>query len=151
MNKPEYMSYHRECCNKMVSITEKKNKDYTGLGDDPFRNFRKCENDGTCSVEAGFMVRISDKMSRIQSFIDKGFFEVKDESIEDSILDAANYLILMSGYIKEKKANTMLPPPIPVLSDDPLRGLKLTMKDLPQMPPINRPFRPELNLDMRRY
>lgn len=103
MNRTEYMEFHKQCCEKMIAITKAKNADYCGVGDDPFKNFRQVENLGICSVEQGFLTRISDKFSRITSFVQKGFFEVKDESVEDTLLDAANYFLLMAGYLKEKR------------------------------------------------
>lgn len=103
MTKEEYMIYHKECCNRMIAITTAKNADYTGTNPDPFSNFSKTESLGICSVEQGFLVRMTDKISRIVSFIQKGILMVKDESIEDTLLDLANYCILMSGYIKSQK------------------------------------------------
>lgn len=44
-----------------------------------------------------------DKISRINSFTQQGVCNVKDESIEDTLIDLANYSILMAGYIKSKK------------------------------------------------
>ncbi len=88
----------------MVQITERKNADYTGSSEDPFFNFRLCEKMGVCSVAAGFMVRISDKMQRIVALAVQGnMAKVLDEKTEDTILDAANYLILFAGYLRERK------------------------------------------------
>lgn len=103
MTKEEYMAYHEECCKRMIVITKQKNADYTGITPDPFLNFSRVESFGICSVEQGFLVRMSDKLSRINSFAQKGIFEVKDESIEDTLLDLANYSLLMAGYIKSEK------------------------------------------------
>jgi len=87
----------------MIAITKAKNADYTGTNTDPFANFAKVDLMGICSVEQGFLVRMSDKVSRIISFVQKGVLTVKDESIEDTLLDLANYAILMAGYIKSKR------------------------------------------------
>lgn len=105
MKREEYIKFHREMCDKMVSITAKKNADYTGGSeiDDAFANFRQVQNMGICSVEVGFMTRISDKISRILSFMKKGFLLVEDESVEDTILDAANYFILFAGYLRSER------------------------------------------------
>lgn len=100
MTKPEYMTFHKQMCDKMVEITAKKNADYTGKGDDPFANFRRCEQLDICSVEAGFLTRMTDKMARINSFVQSGTLQVKDESVLDTLLDLANYSILMAGYIR---------------------------------------------------
>lgn len=103
MTKEEYLSYHKSMCDRMVAITAAKNADYTGSNPDPFANFTKVDVMGICSVEQGFLVRMSDKISRIISFVQKGVLLVKDESVEDTLLDLANYCILMAGYIKSKR------------------------------------------------
>jgi len=84
-----------------IDISKRKNADYAGV-DDPFKNFKLCEYLGICSVEAGIMVRISDKMSRISTLLKKEN-EVKDESICDSLSDAANYLMILRIYIEQKQ------------------------------------------------
>jgi len=103
MNKKEYIEYHRETCQRLMDITVAKNADYTGVSDDPFANFSKVEELGVASVEQGFLVRMLDKFMRINSFVQKGFLNVKDESVEDTLLDLANYCILMAGYLKSKR------------------------------------------------
>lgn len=106
MTKKEYMEFHRKFCERMVDITQKKNADYSGAGDDPFANFRHIGNlvqDGsTDMVAVGFLTRMSDKFSRIGSFISNGELQVKDESVEDTLLDLANYSALFAGYLRER-------------------------------------------------
>lgn len=90
----------------MIEVTTRKNHDYAGAGNgDPFHNFRQVERMGICSTEIGFLTRMTDKISRIQSFVAQGVLKVKDESIEDTLLDLANYSILLAAYIKSKKEN----------------------------------------------
>jgi hypothetical protein len=101
MTKKEYSEFHRSCCDKMVEITKRKNSDYTGKTDDPFKNFRR-------RGELGFLVRMDDKLSRLEAFIEKGSFEVADESFEDTCLDLANYSILLAGYVRAAKAEKLL-------------------------------------------
>ncbi len=103
MTKKEYLEFHQECCQKMLFITKSKNSDYTGVGDDPFANFTRVESLGVCTTTQGFLTRMTDKFCRIISFEQKGFFEVKDESIEDTLLDLANYSILLAAYLKSKR------------------------------------------------
>lgn len=103
MNKKEYLEFHKSCCDRMHAITQAKNADYTGQGDDPFANFSRVEALGITDTARGFLVRMTDKMSRITSFVQKGVLEVRDESVEDTLLDLANYAILMSAYIRSKK------------------------------------------------
>lgn len=102
MNREEYFKFHKEFCDKMYQICINKNNDYAG-DTNPFSNFEKAEILGICSNEAGILVRIMDKISRIITFINKGELLVKDESVTDSILDACNYFILLAGYIESKK------------------------------------------------
>lgn len=103
MTKEAYLKFHRECCDRMVEITAKKNADYTGGYPCPFGNFTEVERTGTCETEVGFLVRMSDKFSRIRSFVKIGTLKVKDETVEDTLLDLANYCVLMAGYIRSKK------------------------------------------------
>lgn len=106
MTKKEYMEWHEAACQKMMTITKAKNADYTGVGDDPFANFRRVESLGITDTVRGFLVRMTDKLSRITSFAQKGVLEVKDESVEDTLLDLANYSLLLAAFIKsERSAN----------------------------------------------
>lgn len=103
MTKAEYLEYHRRACEKMTAITRAKNSDYTGLASSPFANFERVETLGITDTERGFLVRMADKFSRITSFVQKGVLEVKDESVEDTLLDLANYCILMAARIESKR------------------------------------------------
>lgn len=100
--KAAYMKFHQECCEKMMEITKKKNEDYTGTIDDPFANFSRTEALGICTTEQGFLTRMTDKLCRINSYLQRGELLVKDESVTDTLLDLANYSILMAGYLKQK-------------------------------------------------
>jgi len=103
MNKEQYMEYHLQFCMDMHETTKKKNSDYTGKSDDPFQNLKLCEHLGVASTEAGILTRMGDKIQRIASFIQLGFLLVKDESVEDTLADLANYCILLAAYIKSKR------------------------------------------------
>jgi hypothetical protein len=100
----QYLDFHKEFCNNMIEVTKAKNADYAGAADDdPFANFRQVENFNVLTVEQGFFTRMTDKMSRIASFINKGTLEVKDESVTDTLHDLANYCALFAGYLDSKK------------------------------------------------
>jgi hypothetical protein len=107
MNRSEYLEFHRKFCEQMVEITKKKNADYSGAGTDAFNNFRHIGNlvqrDDLDVVAIGFLTRMSDKFSRIGSFITNGELQVKDESVEDALLDLANYSALFAGYLRDAK------------------------------------------------
>lgn len=108
MTKQEYMAFHSEFCERMVAITKAKNADYSGAGDDPFNNFRHIQNfvqvEKVDIVAVGFLTRMTDKFSRVGSFISNGTLQVKDESVADTLLDIANYAALFAGYLQEAAA-----------------------------------------------
>lgn len=108
MTRKEYMEFHRKICEVMVQIAEKKNHDYAGTGDDPFKNFRGPEFRGYASVEQGFLTRMDDKFARLSTWVARGSLEVADESVNDTLIDLANYCILMLGYIISKRSGDVV-------------------------------------------
>jgi len=104
MKGSEFVEFHAQTVKKMNEICKAKNQDYSGGGDSSaFNNFMVVEHKGVCSTEAGFLVRMEDKMMRINNLIKNKTAAVKDESIEDTLMDLANYSILMMGYLKSKR------------------------------------------------
>ncbi|HXF55636.1 MAG TPA: hypothetical protein VNK52_16100 [Hyphomicrobiaceae bacterium] len=104
MKREDYIAYHRRCTERMIAITRAKNEDYSGGNDDPFFNFTRVEALGVCDTEIGFITRMTDKLSRIVTFVRTGTLQVSEESVEDTLLDLANYCILLAGYIRAKRA-----------------------------------------------
>ena len=82
-----------ELLEEMARIHSIKNQDY-GDGN-PLGNFMESEGLGIPAFQ-GILVRMSDKWSRIKSLVKKERMlgKVKDESIEDTLIDLANYAIL---------------------------------------------------------
>jgi hypothetical protein len=104
MNRTELLANHEVLCTKARELMKRKNSDYAGKrGNEPFANFTRCEAMDICSTEQGFLVRLTDKMSRLSSFVESGVFEVKDESLEDTIVDIINYAVLFQSYVQSKK------------------------------------------------
>jgi hypothetical protein len=85
----------------MQAVYEAKDSDYSATGL-PMGNLRKCEDAG---IEAwrGCLVRIGDKMSRLENFLKEKEYLVISEKAEDTVIDLANYAILMSCLIQEIK------------------------------------------------
>lgn len=103
MNREELMDHHRDITEIARELMERKNEDYAGQGgSEPFANFTRCEVLGICSTEKGFLVRMTDKMSRLSSFFESGRFSVKDENLEDTCIDIINYAILLMAYRRDK-------------------------------------------------
>jgi len=77
-----------------------KNHDYS-KGDDALRNFKLCEVMQLTDSATGIMVRLCDKFARICNLLHcEG--KVKSESIEDSIDDSINYLVILKATLKEQ-------------------------------------------------
>tara|TARA_R100001594_G_scaffold86494_1_gene120936 strand:+ start:2116 stop:2445 length:330 start_codon:yes stop_codon:yes gene_type:complete len=104
MSRAEYLKFHEIMCYEARALSIRKNRDYTGKEDDkPFANFQRCEAMGITTTEKGFLVRLTDKFSRLSTFCETGSFQVTDESLRDTLLDIINYTILLGAYVEAKK------------------------------------------------
>jgi hypothetical protein len=104
MTRDELLKHHEVLCKQARDLMDMKNRDYAGNGGkQPFANFTRVEAMGICSTEQGFMVRLTDKMSRLSSIIESGKTNVKDESFEDTMIDVINYIVLLSAYRQDKR------------------------------------------------
>lgn len=74
---------HADICNALNGIYERKNHDY---GD----SFAKLRNE----IPNAILVRIYDKYSRLKTLMQGAEQKVNDESIDDTLMDLANYCIL---------------------------------------------------------
>lgn len=88
-----FMEEYKKIVTDTRELCVAKNKDYGSSVQDTYERFG----------DASYLVRITDKYNRICSLLDKEA-EVKDESIDDTIRDMANYcfLWLASRRLKEK-------------------------------------------------
>ena len=72
-------------CEEIVMLHRKKNKDYDNAADNSYKEF------GLVS----YVIRLNDKLNRLKSLAKPGVTaEVKDESIEDTLMDLASYAIM---------------------------------------------------------
>lgn len=85
--------YFIDYINKMKDTRKAKNADYGNSFNKSIDKF------GYVSAFS----RIEDKLSRAMNLIEVGKAEVEDEAIEDSLIDAANYLIMTADDIKQRK------------------------------------------------
>ena len=86
----------------MQTVYEAKDNDYSANGL-PMGNLRKCEEAGI-DAWRGCLVRIGDKMSRLENFLKEKEYLVISEKAEDTVIDLANYAILMSCLLEEIKS-----------------------------------------------
>lgn len=104
MTREELIQFQRRELEKIVEISQRKNRDYCGVdATDPFRNFKMTEQMGIASTEMGILTRMGDKMIRITNLLRTGEAAVLDEKIEDTLRDLAAYSLLLSAYIKSKE------------------------------------------------
>ena len=105
MSRDEYLKFHEDLCDEARELSKAKNSDYAGnKGTHPFANFTRCESMGICTTERGFLVRLTDKFSRLSTFAESGEFKVSDESFRDTCVDIVNYVCLLGAYVEAKKA-----------------------------------------------
>lgn len=97
-----YLTQFDNVLELMLETTKNKNKDYA-KDYDAFANFRRCEELGICSTEAGILTRMTDKLSRIGNLL-HNTNHVKDESLLDSTLDMAVYSVILYTYLSNKWA-----------------------------------------------
>ena len=86
---------------QMADLHSRKNHDYAGTKD-PLKNLRAPSRIGI-SPFTGVMVRLQDKWSRLEEFVNSGTFLVKDESVEDTLMDNAVYSLLAIILMREEK------------------------------------------------
>lgn len=120
MNQADYLKTFKSITDRMYETTRAKNSDYTGDEEDAFKNFRMVEELGVASTEQGFVTRMTDKLMRISTFVQRGILKVKDEKVEDTLIDLAVYCILMVCYLRDKKDDYSRPIEAEA-TDEPLR------------------------------
>ena len=97
MNRKAFRDYLELTFKKCLTIVDSKNADYAN-NDDPFQNFRAAEQNGIMPTEVGMLIRMQDKWARIINLIKRGGkSHVKDESLDDTILDC-DRRIVVRGY-----------------------------------------------------
>jgi hypothetical protein len=110
MDKEDFLNAFVESTHEMVNIARKKNNDYTA-SDDPFDNFNAVEVLGVCKAETGILVRMTDKYKRLISLLNGKEQLVLDESIDDTLLDLANYAVILR-LLRRNKQMLLQPPPL---------------------------------------
>ncbi len=88
----EKIKVHKEICDRLHDTYVAKNADYG----DSFAKVR-------AKYPEAILIRLEDKMSRLEQLMQHGNRRVKDESVEDTLLDLANYCIM---ELVERKNDT---------------------------------------------
>jgi len=91
---------------QMLAIHKTKDADYSG-GNESFSNFKESERIGVNDWKGAF-IRLQDKYSRCCNLIKKKeAHAVKTETLDDTLIDLANYAIIV--YILKKRAEKQIP------------------------------------------
>jgi len=85
---------------ELKELHSRKNRDYAQK--DPLSNLKMCERGGLPAWK-GVIVRLTDKISRLLTFMEREKYAVNDESVEDSFRDTAVYAILGLILYQEAK------------------------------------------------
>ena len=95
----------------MLKLLNKKNNDYTAGSQTAFANFEGSKEYGIDPL-IGLCLRMHDKTKRIQTFCQKGFLDVDNESVEDAFKDLIGYSVIALGMIHDSnKVETQPSPP----------------------------------------
>ena len=87
---------HRDMTAAALKLMKQKNGSY-GKAEDPLFNFRR-------HGLKGFVVRMDDKMSRLDNFIENGqIMTTPDETLVDTLQDLINYAVLFLFWVQENK------------------------------------------------
>lgn len=108
MTQKELIEFQEKTFNNLLSLLKSKNDDYTNNSNqtnDALKNFKLIEHYNVATVEQGLFARMSDKFSRLASFVSSGTLSVKGEAAEDSLKDLIGYSVLFLAYLDEKNKN----------------------------------------------
>lgn len=103
MSNQELLEFFEKETTGMVELMKRKNADYAGGAKDPFANFKRVSAFDCVTTEQGFFTRMTDKLSRISSFIKNGKLQVQDESVKDTLRDLSVYCLLFMAYLDSEK------------------------------------------------
>jgi len=101
--------YEETVAKGLVTLKDK-NEDYNGdysVSSDPFANF-KASKIIDIIPEKGILLRCIDKFKRIDSFIVRNIFKVKEESVDDTIQDIIVYMVILKAMLKDRKEEALL-------------------------------------------
>lgn len=99
----QVLKLHESLCKAGRKIMTAKHHDYTG-GSDVFANFRFSETLGVPG-ELGLLIRVLDKVKRMETFVRSGTLLVPGEGFEDAVVDVINYMVLLAGMVEDRRSH----------------------------------------------
>ena len=121
------MTTFEKIIGKMLEVHKAKNHDYSAKGQ--FGNFGESEKIGIPAWKGAF-VRLTDKYVRAQNLIARdGQAKVLDEKLEDTLLDLANYAVIVLCLLQDGKQDES--DPAHDFMDEKMRKLAELLEDFP--------------------
>lgn len=114
--------------NRCVELLRNKSNDYAE-GGDAFLNFKTAAQIAGISPEQTLLTLLGMKISRLTQLIGKGK-SAKNESVEDTMLDVINYVVLLRGMMQEEDVVT--PSHVPAPSEQVLGSFSQSAPNLLQ-------------------
>ena len=101
----DLLDLHEELSDRAHGIMKAKNEDYANPSEsgNPFANFQGSSAFGIHPV-LGVILRIQDKLKRLDTFSRRGDLKVKGEGWQDACMDVINYAVIIAGLIKSGAA-----------------------------------------------
>lgn len=94
------LKIHDIVSNELLPLLRAKGHDYSGS--DVMSNFRDFG-------WRGVVVRIGDKYHRLKNFICQGTLDIKDETIQDTMIDLINYGFILLLLYRESRGSAANP------------------------------------------
>lgn len=110
MNIEQQQNHLHSFCKQMEAVIIKKGDDYANS--DRLSNFKLAGNICGLTPEQNCLSLIATKVARLGVLLQGK--EPNNESVQDSILDLANYAALLSMILAEKAGNEIMAKPSPV-------------------------------------
>ena len=101
MKTPELIALFETTFKNCLDVMLKKNHDYS-KGDSALRNFELVQHLQVATPSQGVLVRLSDKFMRICNLYNTPG-QVLDESVDDTISDMINYLVILKATLKQER------------------------------------------------
>ena len=113
-----------------LEVMRAKANDYAD-GQDAFLNFKVAAQVAGISPDQTLLVLLGMKISRLTQLVGKGK-KAKNESVDDTLLDIINYVLLLRGMLKEQRTESSQSP---AASSSPAHAPEPTLSSFSQAAP----------------
>jgi len=102
MTKKEFFDFVEKDNQRMLELLQAKNNDYTAGSDNALANFDQAERIGIDPVK-GILLRVLDKMKRLETFAKNGYLSVRNETVMDAADDIEGYMKAIKSYLEGRE------------------------------------------------